>query len=81
MHDGTTIIGNGGVLSNLSFSSMDWKEIGYSIFTPSQSTYKYINIGVFIPSNFVVTSAYLVLQLHPINIVIKKINKWLLKKR
>lgn len=72
LHDGTTIIGNGGVLSNLSFSSMDWKEIGYSIFTPSQSTYKYINIGVFIPSNFVVTSAYLVLQLHPINYSYKK---------
>lgn len=47
LHDGTTIIGNGGVLSNLSFSSMDWKEIGYSIFTPSQSTYKYRSIYSF----------------------------------
>lgn len=66
LNNGTKLIGNGGVLSNLSFSAMEWKELGYWIFTPFNPTHKCIEIGAYIPKDFVILSAYLTVQLHPI---------------
>lgn len=67
LNNGTKLIGNGGVLSNLSFSAMDWKDIGYSICVPYMPDYEVININAFIPNNFIVVSAYLVAQFLPVN--------------
>ena len=67
LSNGTKLIGNGGVLSNLSFSAMDWKDIGYSICVPYMPDYEVINVNAFIPNNFIVVSAYLVAQFLPVN--------------
>lgn len=67
LNNGTKLIGNGGVLSNLSFSAMDWKDIGYSICVPYMPDYEVINVNAFIPNNFIVVSAYLVAQFLPVN--------------
>lgn len=67
LNNGTKLIGNGGVLSNLAFSAMEWKEIGYSIAVPYMPDYEVIDINAFIPNNFIVVSAYLIAQFCPVN--------------
>lgn len=62
-----TLIGNNGVLSNLTFEEMNWKLLGFSIFEPLNPEYVCIDIGAYIPENFIIKKAYLTIQLHPVN--------------
>lgn len=64
--DGSSIIGGEGLYTNLYFPSLEWQNIGYSIVEPNMPDYEVINIGAYIPENFVIKSAYLILQLHPV---------------
>ena len=65
--DGSSIIGASGVLSNLQFGSLDWKPMGYwAEVSGGFDGYSSIYIPVYIPENFVITEAYIILQHCPI---------------
>lgn len=66
MADNSKILGGQGIYTNLYFPSLEFQEIGYSIFEPYSPVYETIEIGAYIPSNFNIVSAKMILQLHPV---------------
>ncbi len=68
LQNGTKIIGANGILSQFQFGEYDWKEVGYynETYPLQRNTYKFINVPIYIPSNFEVTEARVILKHAPI---------------
>mgnify|MGYP004615666943 CR=1 FL=1 len=68
LENGTQLIGANGVLSNLQFGQYEWKKVGYSTdyLEMGMGEYLYVNIPIFIPSNFDIESAKITLYHSPV---------------
>ncbi len=66
--NGTKLIGNEGILSNLQFGQYEWSKIGYSTdYAPTGiGEWLYIDIPLFVPENFIITHAYITIEHSPV---------------
>lgn len=78
LSNGAKLIGGNGVLSNFQFGKFEWTRVGYSTnyLETGQGEYLYINIPVFIPSNFSIVEAYITIYHSPIKWYYGSTNVW-----
>lgn len=78
LKNGTKLIGDSGILNLFQFGEFNWKRVGYSTnYLPmSIGAYECINVPVFVPENFTITKAVVILYHSPIKYYYQDIGIW-----
>ncbi len=75
--DGAKVIGGEGMMTNLSFENLKWSELGYKTDNFSGTNkYRVIELPIYIPNNFTIVDARLVLEHIPVKWQGNAINIW-----
>lgn len=68
LQNGTKLIGSNGILSQFQFGESEWKLVGYlnETYPVMRNSYQFVNIPIYIPDNFEIQEAKVVLRHAPV---------------